>query len=127
MDRSGTCWQPLRVEVELKPPFGGCLVVLISVVSLGAYPLLRRHMERRFIARMDDGGFATRAGRRYEWAEVTRIDYAVGDVDGATLSAELLVRTARGSSSLPLWRATNAVPAIEYMRRRVPEGTWPTP
>ncbi len=114
------------MDVMLKPPFGGCLMLLLAVITLGAYPLLRRMMERPFIARMDDYGFETRAGKRVEWREVTRIEHRIGEVKGAKLSDEYLVRSAQGRSSLPVWRATNGTEALDYLIQRAPQSAWVT-
>jgi hypothetical protein len=112
------------MEVGLRPPFGGCLMVGLAVMTLGLYPLLRRWMERRFIARMDDQGFETRGGERVSWGEVTRIEHRIGEVSGAKLSDEYLVSHPKGRSSLALWRAPDANAALDYMIQRAPQEAW---
>ena len=114
------------VDVILKPPFGGCLMLLITLVTLGTYPLLRRLGERHFIARMDDYGFETRAGKRVNWPEVTRIQHVVGKVSGAQMSDEYVVWSPKGRSSLPLWRAANRTEALDYLIQRAPQAAWLT-
>jgi hypothetical protein len=112
------------MEVGLRPPFGGCLMVGLAVVTLGVYPLLRRMTERRFIARMDDGGFETRGGQRVSWSEVTHIRHVVGELNRSTLSDEYVVSSPAGRSSLPVWRATNATAALDYLIQRAPQEAW---
>jgi hypothetical protein len=112
------------VEVTLRPPLRGCLMVLLAVITLGAYPLMRRVLERPFIARMDDEGFETRAGKRVAWSEVTQIKHVVGEVSGAKLSDEYVVRSSKGRSTLPVWRATNGMEALDYLIQRAPQEAW---
>ena len=112
------------MEVTLKPPFGGCLMLLITVVTLGAYPLLRRMSERHFIARMDDYGFETRAGKRVNWSEVSQIEHVLGKVNGVRMSDEYVVRSPQGRSSLPVWRATTGTEALDYLIQRAPQAAW---
>jgi len=69
---------------------------------------------------MDDGGFETRGGKRIAWAEVRSVQRVQGKMGAATLSDELLLKTAKGRASLPLWRAGNAQAALDYLWRRLP-------
>jgi hypothetical protein len=112
------------VEVLLRPPLGGCLMVLVSVVTLGVYPLLRPLLERHFIARMDDEGFETRSGKRVSWSEVERIKHVIGEMKGAKLSDEYAVWSPQGRSSLPVWRAQDPKGALDYLIQRAPQHAW---
>jgi hypothetical protein len=112
------------MDVMLKPPFGGCLMVFVIVITLGTYPLLRRFGERHFIARMDDEGVETRGGKRVAWTDVTHVQRVVGKVQGVQMSDEYVVKSTRGRLSLPLWRTTNGAEALDYFVRRVPAGVW---
>jgi hypothetical protein len=96
----------------------------VTVITFGTYPLMRRYMERHFIARMDDDGFETRSGKRVRWAEVSRIEHVVGESKGARLSDECLVWSPQGRSSLPMWRATDGRQALEYFVQRAPQEAW---
>jgi hypothetical protein len=125
-ERRGPLGEAHAVEVTLKPPFGGCLMLLVTVVTLGTYPLLRRLGERHFIARMDDYGFETRAGKRVDWTQVTRIEHVVGKVNGVQMSDEYVVRSTQGRSSLPLWRSTDRTAALDYLIQRAPQDAWVT-
>ena len=108
------------MDVDLRPPLGGCLFALVGLMTLGLYPLLRRMGERHFIRRMDDGGFETRGGRRIAWAKVRSVQRVHGKLGAATLSDEILLKTPNGRASLPLWRAGNAQAALDYLWRRLP-------
>ncbi len=110
------------MDVILRPPFHGCLIALISVVTWGVYPLVRRLAERHFIRRMDEAGFETRSGRRVAWGEVTGIRRVVATMKGVQLSDEYVLRTRKGKASLPLWRIENAAAARDYLLRRLPPG-----
>src|SRR5688572_18403992 len=99
------------MEVDLQPPMNGCLIALVTVLTLGLYPLLRRMSEKHFIHRMDEAGFETRGGIQIAWDEVQRVERTVGKVQGVALSDELVLHTARGRASLPSWRAANAAAA----------------
>jgi hypothetical protein len=114
------------VEVTLRPPLRGCLMLLLAIITLGIYPLMRRMLERPFIARMDDEGFETRAGKRVAWSEVTQIKHVVGELNGAELSDEYVIRSSKGRSTLPVWRATNATQALDYLIQRAPQAAWVT-
>ena len=98
----------------------GCLLALVTVLTLGLYPLLRKMGEGHFIKRMDEAGFETRAGRRFAWSDVRRVQRNVGKVQGVALSDELLLFTDRGRASLPTWRTDNAEAAVEYLLRHAP-------
>lgn len=108
------------MEVDLQPPMNGCLISLVTVLTLGLYPLLRDMGEKHFIRRMDEAGFETRGGTRIAWDEVRRVERTVGKVQGVALSDELILHTARGRASLPSWRAANASEAQEFLMRHVP-------
>ena len=108
------------MEIELQPPMNGCLLALVTVLTFGLYPLLRKMGEGHFIARMDEGGFETRAGKRFAWSDVRRIQRTIGKVRGVALSDELILVTDRGRASLPTWRAGNAEAAAEYLLRHLP-------
>jgi hypothetical protein len=112
------------MEVTLRPPFGGCLMLLLGVLTLGAYPLIRRLGERHFIARMDDQGFETRGGTRVGWGDITHVEHVVGEMYGARLSDEYVVRSPQGRSSLAVWRATDGIAALDYLVARVPQEAW---
>jgi hypothetical protein len=109
------------MEIDLKPPMHGCLLALVTVLTLGLYPLLRKMGEGHFIKRMDESGFETRAGKRFAWSEVRRIQRHVGKVRGVSLSDELILFTDRGRASLPTWRAGNPEAAAQYLLSRAPE------
>jgi hypothetical protein len=51
----------------------GCVLALVTVLTLGLYPLLRKMGEGHFIKRMDETGFETRAGQRFAWSDVRRV------------------------------------------------------
>jgi len=110
------------VEIDLRPPLHGCLIALLGLMTLGLYPLLRRMGERHFIRRMDEEGLETRGGKRIPWAAVTAVQRRQGVMGSAVLSDEMLLETARGRVSLPLWRAGNAEEALAYLLRRLPAG-----
>ncbi|MCC7426952.1 MAG: hypothetical protein IT557_08620 [Alphaproteobacteria bacterium] len=110
------------MEITLRPPFHGCLIAMISLATLGLYPLLRRMAERRFIARMDDAGVELRSGRRMAWGDFTSIERVTASMHGAQLSDEYVLRGPAGRASLPLWRAGNAAEARDYLLRRLPPG-----
>lgn len=110
------------MEVKLRPPFHGCLIAMISLMTLGLYPLLRRMLEKRFIARMDDAGVQLRSGRRIAWANFTSVERVTTSMHGARLSDEYVLRGQEGRASLPLWRAENAAEARDYLLRRLPPG-----
>jgi hypothetical protein len=113
------------MEVLLRPALNGCLFALMSVMTLGLFPLLQRMGQRHFILRMDESGLATRGGRRIAWSEITQIRRVVGTMKGATMSDEYLIRSSKGKASLPLWRARNADEAAAYLIRSVPPGVRP--
>jgi len=108
------------MDVDFKPPMNGCLMALVTVLTLGLYPLLRRMGEQHFIRRMDEEGFETRGGARFAWSEVRRVQRTVGKVQGVALSDELILFTDRGRASLPTWRAANAEAAVDYLLRHAP-------
>ena len=58
------------MDIDLRPPMNGCLLALVTVMTLGLYPLLRKMGEGHFIRRMDEAGFETRGGKRFAWSEV---------------------------------------------------------
>ncbi len=113
------------MEVELRPALNGCLLALMSLMTLGLFPLLQRMGQRHFIRHMDDHGITTRGGRRIAWAEITQIKRTVGTMKGATISDEYLMRSSKGKISLPLWRTKNADDAAKYVLRRLPPGVRP--
>jgi hypothetical protein len=108
------------MEIELQPPMHGCLLALVTVLTFGLYPLLRKMGERHFIRQMDEAGFETRGGRRIAWSQVRRVQRTVGKLRGVALSDELILFTDQGRASLPSWRAANAEAAQDYLLRRVP-------
>jgi hypothetical protein len=108
------------MEIDLQPPMHGCLLALVTLLTLGLYPLLRKIGERHFIRRMDEAGFETRGGKRIAWSEVRRVQRTVGKVKGVALSDEMILFTDRGRASLPTWRAANAGAAQDYLLRHVP-------
>ena len=108
------------MDVDLQPPMSGCLIALVTVLTLGLYPLLRQMGEKHFIRRMDETGFETRGGTRIGWNEVHLVQRTVGKVQGVRLSDEILLFTDRGRASLPTWRAANAEAATDYLMRHVP-------
>ncbi|MBX6374666.1 MAG: hypothetical protein IRZ13_10590 [Acetobacteraceae bacterium] len=110
------------MDVQLRPPMHGCLIAIISLMTLGVYPLLRRFLERHFIRRMDDTGIETRGGKRIPWSEFTRIQRVVAKVQGVQMSDEYLLHSPRGRVSLPLWRTGNAKEAADYLQRHLPPG-----
>jgi len=109
------------MEVKLRPPFHGCLIAILIVITWGIYPLLRRLGERHFIRRMDDEGVETRSGKRVAWSEFTQIRRVVGTMGGAQLSNECILKSRKGKVSLSLWRAENADEALDYMLKRLPQ------
>ena len=110
------------MEVKLRPPFHGCLIALVTLATLGMYPLLRRMGERHFIRRMDDAGVETRSGKRIAWSELTGVTHVVGKVEGVRFSDEYVLNSEKGKVSLPLWRVENANEALEFMLRHLPPG-----
>ena len=108
------------MEIDLRPPMNGCLLALVTVLTLGLYPLLRRMGEGHFIRRMDETGFETRAGKRFAWNDVRRVQRTLGKVQGVALSDELVLFTDQGRASLPTWRAGNAEGAVDYLLRHAP-------
>ena len=112
------------MEIDLKPPMGGCMMVFIAVATLGAYPLIRRLVERRYIHRMDDQGFVTRAGKRVQWDEITRITHIEREMDGKIMSGEYDVRSPQGRTCLPLSRIGNLREVHDFFIARVPQGAW---
>ena len=108
------------MEIDLRPPMHGCLLALVTVMTLGLYPLLRKMGEGHFIRRMDEAGFETPGGKRFAWSEVRRVQRMVGKVQGVALSDELILFTDRGRASLPAWRAANAEAAVDYLLRHAP-------
>jgi len=108
------------MDVKLRPPFHGCLIALVSLVTLGLYPLLRRLGERHFIARMDDAGVTLRSGKRIAWSDFTGIARVSFEMQGIELSDEYVLRSRAGRASLPLWRVENASVARDYLLRRLP-------
>ena len=109
-------------EVDLRPPFHGCLIAFATVFSLGLYPVLRKQAEGRFIRRMDDQGLETRSGQRVAWAELTSVRRVAATMHGARLSDECLLESKRGRVSLPLWRIDGPDEALAYLSRRLPPG-----
>lgn len=111
-------------EVDLRPPFHGCLVAFATVFSLGLYPLFRHYAEGRFIRRMDDQGLETRAGKRVAWSELTSARRTAVSMHGVGLSDEVLLESKRGRVSLPLWRIDRAEEAFAFLSRRLPPGLY---
>jgi hypothetical protein len=109
-------------EVQLRPPFHGCLIAFATVFSLGLYPLIRRQAEGRFIRRMDDQGVETRAGTRIAWSEFTSVRRVAANVSGVRMSEECLLESKRGRVSLALWRIERPDDALAYLSRRLPPG-----
>ena len=111
------------MEVKLVPARSGCLIAILTVVTWGLYPLLRRLGERHFIRHMDDEGVETRSGKRIGWGEFTscrRVALKTGA--GVRMSDECLLRSPKGTVSLPLWRAEDPAGALSYLTERVPPG-----
>jgi hypothetical protein len=109
-------------DVHLNPPFHGCLIAFATVFSLGTYPLFRRHVEGKFIRRMDDQGVEARSGKRVAWSEFTSARRVAATLHGAQLSDELLLESRRGRVSLALWRIDRPQEALAYLSRRLPPG-----
>ena len=109
-------------EVHLNPPFHGCLIAFATLFSLGTYPLFRRHMENKFIRRMDDQGVETRSGKRVAWTEFTSARRVAATMHGSKLSDEVLLESKRGRVSLALWRIDRSEEALAYLSRRLPPG-----
>jgi hypothetical protein len=95
-------------------------MVLVTVITWGMYPLLRRFGERHFIRRMDDEGVETRSGKRIAWGELTAIKRVSATMGGAQFSDEYLLTSRKGKVSLPLWRVENANEACDFMFQRLP-------
>ncbi len=112
------------MEVTLRPAPYGCLRMGLGIMSLGLIPWLLRRSERRFIRRMDEGGFETRAGKRIAWTEVTKAERVQGRMNGVVMSDELLLSTRRGRVSLPVWRAVEPAAARDYAMRHLPPSVW---
>lgn len=110
------------MDVTLRPPMHGCLIALISVWTLGLYPLLRRMGERHFVRRMDDTGVVTRGGRQIRWEDLTSVRHAVTQVKGFKTSEEYLLEAPKGKASLPVWRTANPGELRDYMLKRLPPG-----
>lgn len=108
------------MEVKLRPPFHGCLIALLSLMTLGLFPLLRRMGERHFIKSMSEDGIVTRGGRRIAWADITHVRRTIGTVQGVAMSDEFKLRSRKGSASLPTWRAANAEEAQAYFLAHLP-------
>ena len=108
------------VEVKLRPGVHGCIMWPLAIATLGLVPLLMRMGEKHFIARMDDSGFETRGGMRVAWSEVERVQRTVGKVQGLKMSDELLVFTAKGRASLPIWRIENGEEALAFFSGHAP-------
>lgn len=109
------------MDVQLRAPLGGCVMALVTVMTLGLYPLLRRLGERHFIRRMDDTGVVTRGGKRVAWDAFTGIRQVTTTMTGdGSLSNEYVLKSKQGTVSLPLWRAANAQEAGDYLLRRLP-------
>ena len=112
------------MEVDLRPPMGGCMMVFIAVATFGVYPLLRRLIERRFVRTMDDEGFVTRGGQRVPWSEITRITHVSREMDGRVMSDEYDVRSPQGRTCLPMSRTSNVREVLDYFIQRVPQEAW---
>jgi hypothetical protein len=110
------------MKVELRAPMNGFLIALVTLMTLGLYPLLRRAGERHFIIGMDDAGIRTRGGRKIAWGEIIGTERVVAKVNGIQMSDEYVIRSARAKASLPLWRAANAREARDFFLDRVPQG-----
>jgi len=110
------------MEVTLRAPLPGCLIALVSVMTLGLYPILRRTAERRFIRRMDDAGIETRGGARIAWRDIDGVRHVIGKVEGVTRSDEYLIHAGKRTISLPLWRIENAAAARDFLVSRLPPG-----
>lgn len=110
------------MDVTLRPPFRGCLIALLSLMTLGLYPLPRRFAGRRFIRRRDEAGTETRGGKRIAWGDFARIERVVGTVQGVKMPDEYLLYSSRGRVPLPMRRAASAEEALDYLRRRRPPG-----
>ena len=110
------------MKVELHAPMNGFLIALVSLMTLGLYPLLRRAGERHFIVGMDDWGIQTRGGRKIAWGEIIDTERVIAQVNGIQRSDEYVIRSSRAKASLPLWRAENAREARDFFLDRIPLG-----
>ena len=112
------------MEIDLRPPMGGCMMAFIAVATFGVYPLILFLVGRRYVRTMDDDGFTTRAGKRVRWGEITKIEHIKREMDGRQMSEEFFIRSPHGRSCLPLSRIGNIQEAGDYFVRRAPREAW---
>ena len=114
------------MDVQLRPALNGCVMALVTVLTLGLYALIARMGEGHFARRMDDDGVKTRNGKRVAWSEFMSISRVKGKVQGIALSDEYVLRSKKGTVSLPLWRVANPEQVRDYALQRLPKALFET-
>lgn len=107
------------MEVKIIP-MPGCLLLILGVCTLGVATLAIKAKEKHWPKVVDDDGLITTGGKRYGWADFTKVVKVVTDVDG-TVTERYDLQSAKGTVGLFLGRIENAEEVFNYIWERLPD------
>jgi hypothetical protein len=108
------------MEVRIRRGARGCVYWPVVIMTFGLAAVLLPLGERHFIKEMDETGVLTRGGKRIAWNEFTSVERWQRKKGSFVISDEYLLKSPRGSVSLPTWRTEHAQEAVNYLFQHLP-------
>jgi hypothetical protein len=109
------------MEIKVKP-ISGCLNVILTVFTLGVYPLAAWLNMRNWPKRVDEQGLVTRGGKRIAWSEFTKFTKVITDINrGAAKTEHFELRHAGGKVVVAEYRLENGAQILDHLWNHLPE------
>jgi hypothetical protein len=110
------------MEIKIKP-LGGCVSIILAILTLGIAPLAIWISERGWPKLVDEQGLVTRGGKRIAWAEFTRASRVLTQVTrGSSSTVEYYeLFSPRGKVVVVAYRLENGQQVFDYIWQHLPE------
>ena len=109
------------MEIKVKP-VSGCLNIILTVFTLGVYPLAAWLTARNWPRSVNEQGLVTRGGKKVAWKDVTKITKVVTNINrGAARTEHFELLHAGGKVIVPEYRLENGAQVMEYIWQRLPD------
>ena len=99
---------------------GGCMTIIIFLLSFGIANLAIWWTMRRWPRSADAQGVSLRNGKRYAWAEIRRVEHRITNVNG-TKARKYIFYLDKGKWELAYERLRDPQAVMEFFRRHLPE------
>jgi hypothetical protein len=101
---------------------GGCFNIILSVLTLGVYPLAAWINARSWPKSVDEAGLVSRGGRRIAWNEFTGIKKVITQIGrGGGTTEHYELKYPKGKIVVAAYRLVDGDRLLDYIWQRLPD------